>query len=982
MNNKPKGTRDYFSRDADAKRYLIDTFNTYVSTNFNATEIDTPIFEASEVFVKSVGETSDIVSKEMFTFEDKKGRSMTLRPEGTAGFARAFVENKLHGQDKDMFYYSGPMFRYERPQKGRQRQFNQIGFEYVSEKKAINDVEVIRIAKKYLEYVGIPFELKINSIGDKKTRDDYSKALTDYFSNYKDELTEDSINRLNVNPLRILDDKVDGEKDFVKNAPKISEFYSEETKAFFNEVKEGLEKLGINFVVEESLVRGLDYYTDVIYEFVSTSGNTGSQSTLLAGGRYDNLIKNMGGPELSGAGFAAGVERLMLEIEDYTFAENADYYIATLDESLLIESLKIKDALTSENNVVYMHPKAQSLNKAFDKAEKMMASKMIIVGEKGIAEGKVTIKDLVSKNQEDVLINEITNPSIDGVEETSSNGLGHKQINNGELRLSNVGNEVTLYGFVANKRRMGGLTFIDLRDRWGITQLVVSGDIGELSKESVVKASGLVVERKEKNPQLPTGEIEIEVKDFVVLSKAEVPPFVIRDDVDVNEDLRLQHRYLDLRRPKMQNNLIVRHRVIKTIRDILDSKEFIEVETPLLSKSTPEGARDFLVPTRNEGKFFALPQSPQLYKQLLMASGVERYFQIVKAFRDEDSRKDRQPEFTQLDMEMSFVDIPAIQNLVEKMMVEIMSSVGHEVKAPFKRMEYDVAMDLYGNDKPDLRFGNTLIEATEWFANTEFNAFKGKESIKLLHFDIEELSKKQIKKLEEVAKKNGAGGLAWANLSTGDGPLVKFCEKDIEPLGKTSGYVFALADKYSVTTQAGGAVRTEMNNMFNLAGDNKFEFVWIENWPLFEYDEDEDRYVAAHHPFTQPADANHKDFDTNQKEARAKSYDLVLNGFEIGGGSIRIFDPEMQSRMFDAIGMSKEEAQEQFGFFLKGLSYGLPPHAGIAFGIDRLIMILTGSESIRDVIAFPKNSKGIAVMEEAPSSVSDKQLDEYHIKKK
>lgn len=562
-----------------------------------------------------------------------------------------------------------------------------------------------------------------------------------------------------------------------------------------------------------------------------------------------------------------------------------------------------------------------------------------------------------------------------------------KTINNNELRISDVSKEVTLYGFVANKRKMGELTFVDLRDRWGITQIVFRGNVPTFTKESVLEVTGKVVERQDKNKDLPTGDIEIEVADVKVLAVSEQLPFIIHDELEAKDETKLRHRFLDLRRPVMTNTFVLRHKLIKAVRDFLDSKDFLEIETPYLSKSTPEGARDFLVPTRKEGQFFALPQSPQLYKQLLMASGMEKYFQVARCFRDEDSRKDRQPEFTQLDIEMAFVNEEDVKKLVEEMITYSFEKVGVKVSAPFARMDYDEAMDRFGSDKPDLRFGNELIEVTSEFANTEFNVFKSAKSIKMVTID-KVLSKKQIKSLEEIAKKNGARGLAWASYDATteakEGPGFKFFEKELHVLSEKNnlqtGTMLFVADEYSVTTQSLGAIRVELNSMFKLARD-EYNFVWIENWPLFEFDKDNNSYSAAHHPFTSPAKADEDTFDENKDKARARAYDLTLNGFEIGGGSIRINSPEVQKKMFKSLGLSDEVAQSQFGFFLEAFKYGLPPHGGVAFGIDRIVMILTGADSIRDVIAFPKNANGVAVMEEAPSEVTDEQLKEYSIKK-
>lgn len=562
-----------------------------------------------------------------------------------------------------------------------------------------------------------------------------------------------------------------------------------------------------------------------------------------------------------------------------------------------------------------------------------------------------------------------------------------KTINNGQLRQSDINKNVTLYGFVANKRKMGDVTFVDLRDRWGITQLVIRNMDVSFSKESVLEVNGKVVERSDKNPNLPTGDIEIEVKDLKVISSAQQLPFIIHDDLQANEDTKLRYRYLDLRRPSVQNRIITRHKMNKAIRDYFDGLDFIEIETPYLSKSTPEGARDFLVPTRKDGKFFALPQSPQIYKQLLMISGFEKYFQIARAFRDEDSRKDRQPEFTQLDMEMSFVEEKDVMQMIEGLVKHLSIKLGFKTSFPIEHMDYDVAIEKYGSDKPDLRFGNELIEATSIFANTEFNAFKSAKNIKFVFID-KVLSKKQIKDLEEIAKKNGAKGLAWASYDQStdakDGPGFKFFEKELHEITKKYNYgtgtILLVADEYEVTTKALGAVRVELCSMFQLADPTEYKFVWIVNWPLFEKNDD-GTYSAAHHPFTSPTKESLATFDKDQANAKARAYDLVLNGFEVGGGSIRIFDPLVQKRMFDAVGLTEEQINAQFGFFVEAFKYGVPPHGGAALGIDRLVMLLTGGESIRDVIAFPKNAAGFAVMEGAPSDVENAQIEEYNIAK-
>ena len=445
-----------------------------------------------------------------------------------------------------------------------------------------------------------------------------------------------------------------------------------------------------------------------------------------------------------------------------------------------------------------------------------------------------------------------------------------KTIKNNELRISDINKIVTLFGFVSNKRKMGELIFVDLRDRWGITQLILKGDIPVFTKESVIQITGKVVERKNKNPKLDTGDIEIKVDSLKVISKAEQLPFIVHEQLEAKEETRLKHRYLDLRRVNMTNNIILRHKINKAFRDFLDLEEFLEIETPLLSKSTPEGARDFLVPTRKKGQFFALPQSPQIYKQLLMVSGFEKYFQIARCFRDEDSRKDRQPEFTQLDIEMSYANEETIQKLVEKMFEFVYKKIDKKITTPFIKMDYSEAIERFGSDKPDLRFKNELLEVTNFFVNSSFNLFKSAKNIKLIHIK-ENLSKKEIKQAEEIVKKNGAKGLMWASFGEQkEGPAFKFLNNELMIIDKKfilgKGTYLFVADEYDVTTKSLGALRVFLSEKFEYTKDKEDKFVWIVNWPLFEKDKDQETFSPAHHPFTAPSLKDMHTFDKNQKK--------------------------------------------------------------------------------------------------------------------
>lgn len=572
--------------------------------------------------------------------------------------------------------------------------------------------------------------------------------------------------------------------------------------------------------------------------------------------------------------------------------------------------------------------------------------------------------------------------------------------NNGELRKDNINENVSLIGWVAKKRNLGSLVFIDLRDRYGITQLVLDESHAEIASkiknEYIINVEGTVIQRQDANPNLATGDIEIKVNDVNIVNEANTTPLIIADETDALEDTRMKYRYLDLRRPVMQNKIMMRHQITKSIRQYLDSLDFIDIETPMLTISTPEGARDYVVPSRiHEDSFYALPQSPQLFKQLLMVSGFERYYQIVKCFRDEDLRADRQPEFTQVDIETSFLNQEEIQSMVEKMFVKVMKEVKNiDITIPFQRISYEDAMNKYGSDKPDLRFGLELNDLNETLKGIEFGVFndaiENNNYVKALVVKdkASNYSRKDIDKLQDLAKKHHAKGLAWVKVEDNNltGPIAKFFNEEYQAklfnkLNLTNNdLVLFVADKWEVTCNSLGALRNHLAQQLELIDENKFEFCWIVDWPLFEYDDELQRYFAAHHPFTRPALENENDFDTNPNKAKAQAYDIVLNGYEIGGGSLRIYNQDMQERMFKVLGFSQAEIQEQFGFFVDAFQYGTPPHGGIALGLDRLAMILTGSDSIRDVIAFPKNANATDPLTQAPGKISKSQKEELHLK--
>lgn len=576
-----------------------------------------------------------------------------------------------------------------------------------------------------------------------------------------------------------------------------------------------------------------------------------------------------------------------------------------------------------------------------------------------------------------------------------------KTINNVSLNLSQVGKEVTLYGWVSKVRNLGGLLFVDLRDRSGIVQLVVHPEseyyetATTLRNEFVIKVQGIVSERESKNKNIPTGEIEIEVSSLEIINKAHDLPFEISDHTTALEDTRLKYRYLDLRRPVLQQNLMIRHHIMTSVREYLNQLDFVEVETPVLFKSSPEGARDYLVPSRvNKGKFYALPQSPQLLKQLLMIGGMERYYQIAKCFRDEDLRADRQPEFTQIDLEMSFVDQDDIMTLTEEMIKKVFKDVKNiDIQTPLLRMTYEEAINTYGSDKPDLRFDMKIQDITDVFTNASFQVFRnvlenhGIINALVVKNKADLYSRKKLDQLTEFVKTYRVSGLAYLKYNGGEwtGSIRKvLSDEELNQIYNKLGIeendlVLIVADQKKLVKTSLGALRLKLGKDLELIHPDDYKLLWVVDFPVFEYSEEEGRYMACHHPFTMPYEEDMDKLKTQPDVARAKAYDIVINGYEAGGGSIRIHQADIQKKMFDALGFTKESAQEKFGFFMDAFAYGTPPHGGLALGLDRLTMLLAGTDNIRDVIAFPKTASASDLMSNAPNLVDSKQLEELSI---
>ena len=1009
----PRGTRDIFAGEVEKWQFLEETFRRLCSL-YGYSEIRTPLFEQTGLFTRSVGEESDIVSKEMYTFEDRGGRSLTLRPEGTAPVTRAYMEHNLkEGPQPVKMYYIGPMFRYDRPQAGRYRQFHQVGLELFGAPGPAADAETIVLSLKFLQALHIEeFDLELNSVGCPGCRPAYREELLDFLRPLEAKLCPDCRRRFADNPLRALDCKEERCRELVMQAPQMTARLCSGCEAHFRQLREILDQLSLPYLLNPRLVRGLDYYSRTAYEFVPRTGE--AQGSLGGGGRYDYLVEYCGGPPVPGVGAALGVERLLAAAESAAappfLSGKAPLYIAAAGDVPASGTLSLAGELRRRGVAVETELMERSLKGQMKYAGRKGFQNVLIIGSRELAAGTVTLRRMDTGEQEELDREELLERLTPGIPPFGEAGAGcpgddpsgqapeEEPPGCGELRKKDHGSEVALRGWVQRRRDHGGLLFVDLRDRTGLVQIVFNSEgdkdlfaaAERLRSEYVIAVRGEVVLRDPANvnPALKTGEIEIRAGSLEILNEAKTPPFYIEDGLQADENLRLRYRYLDLRRPENYRRLALRHRAVKLIRDYLDSRGFLEIETPMLTRSTPEGARDYLVPSRtSRGSFYALPQSPQLFKQLLMAGGIERYFQIARCFRDEDLRADRQPEFTQIDIEASFLGRERLFAVIEGMMARLYGELlGCPLALPFPRLPYSEAIARFGTDKPDLRFGMELADCSGPAGESDFKIFRAAlesgGAVKALRVPGKGgATRRELDDLVALAVEFGARGLAWL-IRNGEGwrsPITKYFSTHLlDRIGELTGtmpgdlLLFAAGDA-AASSGVLGRLR------LHLAPDSlstEPHFLWVVDFPLFEYDPAEKRLDSAHHPFTAP---HEKDLELMEEEplaVRSQAYDLVLNGVELGSGSNRIHRREIQMRIFKMLGLSESEVMEKFSFLLEAFEYGTPPHGGIALGLDRLVALFTGDDSIRQVIAFPKTAAGSCLLTGAPAPVAPQQLQE------
>ncbi len=947
--------------------------------------IQTPVFEDTELFLRTSGQGSDVVQKEMYTFADRSDRSLTLRPEGTAPICRAYVEHGLHREPQPQKLYTiGSMYRYGAPGRGRYREHWQLSLEAIGADDPAVDAEIVQLYDTLLRRLGIAsYRLELNSIGCRECRPAYLEKLRAWLAEHDGELDADAREKAATSPLRVFDVKNVRTQALLADAPKIGESLCDACRTHFAAVRADLDATGVRYELVPTLVRGLDYYSRTTWEFVGPLDN--ENATLSGGGRYDYLVEEIGGPPTPGVGFGAGIERLLIAMEEEGVADAAT---PAIDIFIAVEPDAPSDLVA---------PLLKSLRDSSVAADTDYAGRSL--------KGQLTqAGTLRSRDDRDPPRSRRADPQGRRPGRTGQPcGRSRHTVAMiwrthmcGEPAKELVGEQLTLSGWAARRRDHGGLIFVDLRDRTGITQLVINPELApeaaelahQIRNEFVLRAEGTLVARSAEtvNPNMPTGEVELQVDTLEIVSRSTPLPFQL-DEENVDETLRLRHRWLDLRRDKLQRNITLRAQMVGIIRREMEAAGFLDIQTPILFKPTPEGARDFVVPARlQQGRFYALPQSPQILKQLTMVAGFDRYYQIAICFRDEDLRADRVQEITQLDVEMSFPDQEFLYATMEQMYARIWREcLGIEIETPFPRMTFAEADRRFGTDKPDTRF--ELEDRGRDGSHPRARNSASSRAPTQFAFSVSHrrYSRGDLAKLEELAKEWGAKGLAYLVFDEeGEvrSPIAKFLsEAELSHFRSDPGStVLFAADTWPATSRVLGALRSHLGRELGLIDEDAFTFLWVYDFPMFERDEDEGRWTAVHHPFTRPTKEWEPRFGEDPEHALAHTYDLIVNGNELGGGSFRIHEPEVQAQVFELLGLSEKEQRSKFGFLLDALAMGAPPMGGIALGIDRMTMVLAGEPNLRDVIAFPKNQAGVDPMSGAPSEVTQEQLDELGIR--